>query len=100
MRRREKLYDDRMELSVRRLLGVGAAVGALVIGSAGSGPSHRRTTWDTAGAVGYLDVRTKAWMRGGAMDRGTFCISCHTAMPYALARPAVRSLMGEKEPAG
>jgi len=32
------------------------------------------------------------------MDRGTFCISCHTAMPYALARPAVRTMLGEKDP--
>ena len=25
--------------------------------------------------------------QGAARDRGTFCISCHTALPYALARP-------------
>ena len=23
-------------------------------------------------------------------DHGTFCVSCHTAVPYALARPALR----------
>ena len=25
-----------------------------------------------------------------ARDHGTFCVSCHTAMPYALARPTLR----------
>lgn len=29
-------------------------------------------------------------------DHGTFCISCHTAVPYALARPALRAVLGEK----
>ena len=29
-----------------------------------------------------------AWP-AAARDHGTFCISCHTAMPYALARPAL-----------
>ncbi len=31
-----------------------------------------------------------------ARDRGTVCISCHTALPYALARPALRASMGEE----
>ncbi len=30
-----------------------------------------------------------------ARDHGTFCISCHTAVPYALARPALRTPLGE-----
>ena len=29
------------------------------------------------------------------MDHGTFCISCHTALPYALARPVMRTALGE-----
>jgi squalene-hopene/tetraprenyl-beta-curcumene cyclase len=36
-----------------------------------------------------------SWMHSGAMDHGTFCISCHTGLPFALARrslnDAVRS---------
>jgi squalene-hopene/tetraprenyl-beta-curcumene cyclase len=31
-------------------------------------------------------------------DHGTFCISCHTALPYALARPALRAALGEEAP--
>jgi squalene-hopene/tetraprenyl-beta-curcumene cyclase len=34
-----------------------------------------------------------AWP-AAARDHGTFCISCHTAMPYALARPALRKALG------
>ncbi|MGA9686943.1 MAG: hypothetical protein WBQ81_09335 [Candidatus Sulfotelmatobacter sp.] len=28
-------------------------------------------------------------------DRGTFCVACHTAIPYALARPALRKTLAE-----
>ena len=31
-------------------------------------------------------------------DHGTFCVSCHTVAPYALARPALRAALGEKAP--
>ena len=33
-----------------------------------------------------------------ARDRGTFCVSCHTATPFALARPALRAALGEQGP--
>jgi squalene-hopene/tetraprenyl-beta-curcumene cyclase len=31
-------------------------------------------------------------------DRQTRCLSCHTALPYALARPALRRVLGETSP--
>jgi hypothetical protein len=31
------------------------------------------------------------------MDKGTICISCHTAVPYALVRPSLRMDLGESE---
>ena len=40
-----------------------------------------------------------AWP-GAKRDHGTFCVSCHTAVPYALARPFLRAAMGEKAPSG
>jgi squalene-hopene/tetraprenyl-beta-curcumene cyclase len=45
-------------------------------------------TWDPEGAAAYLDRRINWWMGWGtaARDHGTFCVSCHTALPYALAR--------------
>ena len=33
-----------------------------------------------------------------ARDHDTFCISCHTAVPYALSRPALRKALGEQTP--
>ena len=33
-----------------------------------------------------------------ARDRGTYCMSCHTTLPYAIARPALRVALGEREP--
>ena len=49
--------------------------------------------WDAKAAAAYLDQRISWWMdwNGAARDHGTFCVSCHTAVPYALARPALRA---------
>ncbi len=51
-------------------------------------------------AANYLDSRADWWMSWppAARDGGTFCISCHTTLPYALARPAVHSALGETGP--
>ncbi len=56
--------------------------------------------WDQKAAASYLDQREGWWMQwpGAARDHGTFCVSCHTAMPYALARPALRTALGEEGP--
>jgi squalene-hopene/tetraprenyl-beta-curcumene cyclase len=45
-------------------------------------------TWDPRTAAAYLDEREVWWVEwhGSARDHGTFCISCHTVLPYALAR--------------
>ena len=39
------------------------------------------------------------WLRWStaARDHGTSCVSCHTALPYALARPALRATLGERD---
>jgi len=36
-----------------------------------------------------------AWPRA-ARDHETFCVSCHTAVPYAMSRPALRGALGEQ----
>ncbi len=33
-----------------------------------------------------------------ARDHETFCVSCHTAVPYALSRPALRTALAERGP--
>ena len=71
--------------------------------NAASPDSHDTTaasSWDPKAAAAYLDQRAQ-WWEGwdhAARDHGTFCVSCHTAMPYALARPALHQALGEPGP--
>jgi squalene-hopene/tetraprenyl-beta-curcumene cyclase len=57
-------------------------------------------SWDPKAAAAYLDYRASWWTEwtGSARDHGTFCISCHTALPYALSRPALRVALAEQGP--
>jgi squalene-hopene/tetraprenyl-beta-curcumene cyclase len=57
--------------------------------------------WNPKTAASYLDVREVWWMQWpqAKMSRGTFCVSCHTSVPYTLARPSLRNVLGEKSPA-
>jgi squalene-hopene/tetraprenyl-beta-curcumene cyclase len=58
--------------------------------------------WDPASAARYLDARMDVWwtkakvLRTG--DGQARCLSCHTAVPYALTRPALRAVLGETAP--
>src|SRR5579872_6787167 len=65
-----------------------------------SRPTAAKATnsWDAKAAAAYLDYRAAWWMEwsGSARDHGTFCISCHTALPYALSRPALRPALAEQ----
>jgi squalene-hopene/tetraprenyl-beta-curcumene cyclase len=56
--------------------------------------------WSPQKAAAYLDQRITWWMAwpGSARSQETFCISCHTALPYALARPALHRMLGEGGP--
>src|SRR5438552_2190040 len=49
-------------------------------------------TWNRTAAAAYLDRRADWWMgwQGAARDHQTFCVSCHTALPFALSRAALR----------
>src|ERR1700722_14200586 len=56
-------------------------------------------TWDKAAAAKYLDnlqVWWQAWPPA-QKDHETVCVSCHTNVPYALARPALRAQLGEQK---
>ena len=57
--------------------------------------------WDMRAAAAYLDSRQTWWSAWptAARDHETACVSCHTALPYALARPSLRAALHEKEPA-
>ncbi len=55
-------------------------------------------SWDRKAAAAYLDQRAGWWMgwQRAARDHETFCVSCHTAVPYAMSRPALRQALGEQ----
>ena len=55
------------------------------------------TNWDAKGAAAYLDQRETWWMKwpGAERDHGTFCVSCHTVVPYIIARPTLRKTLAE-----
>jgi squalene-hopene/tetraprenyl-beta-curcumene cyclase len=56
-----------------------------------------RSSWSAAAAANYLDKR-EVWWQGWPVSQrsqGTVCISCHTVLPYALARPMLRRQLGE-----
>jgi squalene-hopene/tetraprenyl-beta-curcumene cyclase len=57
-------------------------------------------TWSPKAAATYLDQRERWWMNWPKSARGnsTFCVSCHTAVPYALARPALSRYLGQTGP--
>jgi len=58
------------------------------------------SSWDQRAAAAYLDQRQSWWMEWpkAARDHETFCVSCHTAVPYALSRPALRKALGDEAP--
>jgi hypothetical protein len=55
--------------------------------------------WSPEAAARYLDARQKQWFewKPAASANGP-CVSCHTGMPYLLARPALRRVLKEAEP--
>ncbi len=59
-------------------------------------PLHAQE-WQPTAAAKYLDERANRWLgwSGAARGQATACISCHTTLPYALARPALGGLLGE-----
>lgn len=74
-------------------------VGALALSAA---PETNPVEWKPDAAAKYLDDRMVAWFANGKKlktgDGETTCVSCHTALPYVLARPALRRLMRVEAP--
>jgi squalene-hopene/tetraprenyl-beta-curcumene cyclase len=65
-----------------------------------STPSAGSASWSPKAASAYLDGRLSWWMSwpNAARDHETFCVSCHTVLPYAMARPALRAALAEQGP--
>ena len=75
-------------------------VGAAVIGTTLQAGAPAEPGWNAKAAAQYLDQRAEWWTTwpNAARDRGTYCMSCHTTLPYALARPALRGLSANPRP--
>ena len=73
-------------------------VAACLLAADARNTSQPPVSWDMKAAATYLDGRENWWMNWprAARDHGTFCVSCHTAVPYAISRPALRSVLGEQ----
>ncbi len=65
----------------------------------GASPTLAATSvsWNRQTAAAYLDSREVWWQQWprAQKDQGTLCISCHTNVPYAMARPALRRELSE-----
>lgn len=86
----------------RRSFATGAVFAVAIIASLSS-RAEDPTEWKKTEAGQALDARCKQWFEYSTADRGqgatkTSCVCCHTVVPFALARPAVRKAAGEAEP--
>ncbi len=90
------MFSVRVMVPVGLLLVVAVAIGNQADVRADAEPSG----WDAKAAAAYLDSRAEWWTTwpNAARDQGTYCMSCHTTLPYALARPELRKLLGESTP--
>ena len=109
-----------MNVKVQRTVTLTACLAAGIIAAfwpmrttvAGSGESKAAATrpdkpgtpiassWDQKAAAAYLDRRQEWWMAWptAQRDHDTFCVSCHTAVPYALSRAALHNGLAEQSP--
>ena len=57
-------------------------------------------SWNARAATSYLDARMDWWVHwpSAVRDHDTTCVSCHTAVPYVLARPALHKALAEQAP--
>jgi squalene-hopene/tetraprenyl-beta-curcumene cyclase len=68
------------------------ALSAVLVASVGqTGRAQDPPAWNPEKAAKYLDDRQQAWYEFPAaqQDQDTLCMSCHTTLPYALARLAL-----------
>jgi squalene-hopene/tetraprenyl-beta-curcumene cyclase len=93
-----QMIRDRSKLSTMKhkpmplLIGLVIVIGAAIAFSQQPSAVHES---ELRAAASYLDSRLDWWVHwpNAARDHDTSCVSCHTALPYGLARPALhRSL--------
>ena len=74
-----------------------ASIGLIAGAQSMSSSAASLPSWNAKAAAAALDERQAWWAAwpSAQRDRGTYCVSCHTALPYALARPGLRASLGE-----
>jgi squalene-hopene/tetraprenyl-beta-curcumene cyclase len=88
-----------MKTFMAALMMSGACVAAGFVAASAQAPHGSPPTWDSRAAAAYLDGRMDWWLHwpNAARDHDTTCVSCHTVLPYALSRPALRRVLGERD---
>jgi squalene-hopene/tetraprenyl-beta-curcumene cyclase len=66
-------------------------------------PDSAKPAWNADLAAKYLDERAQTWFDFSSAERGQGndkinCVSCHTLLPYILARPTLRKLTAPAKP--
>jgi squalene-hopene/tetraprenyl-beta-curcumene cyclase len=89
-----------MKTHVKTMLAALAALAVSFFPALLQAASNGAGSFDSKAAASYLDQRADWWMTWSqsVRDHDTHCVSCHTALPYALARPALRAALGEQSP--
>jgi len=89
-----------MNVLIRRFVTLLAAILCVATLQAAdtSSVTNRPAAWDAKAAAGYMDGRANWWLGWARAERdhGTSCVSCHTAVPYLLARPSLRAALAEE----
>ena len=86
------------EKTLRRMSTLASCLAVALLASCSHTETKAAGPWNQQAAAAYLDQREAWWMgwQGAARDHETFCVSCHTALPYALSRPTLRKALGEE----
>jgi squalene-hopene/tetraprenyl-beta-curcumene cyclase len=89
-----------MNATLERLSALAACTVVGILAVTWHTESRAASSWDQKAAAAYLDQRASWWMEWpkAARDHETFCVSCHTAVPYALSRSALRKALAEATP--
>src|SRR5262249_27220813 len=76
---------------------------AIILGAPIAWAQEKQSTWKPSAAAKYLDEREKTWLEFKSAKRGegdgqTTCVSCHSVLPYVMARPALRRITKTETP--
>src|SRR4051794_1204554 len=82
----------RLKISVIIVVGIVCTLAARTELTRAGKPT--KSPWDPDKTKSYLDGRATWWLGWGTAARGgnTVCVSCHTAVPYLLVRPALNAV--------